>query len=90
MKKTFVGIGFGPIQAGLFVKEAADSGRFSEIVVSEVDAELVDAVRAAGIQEVESVGFALEIRSEQGQTLFQTENITLPLVYPEEPEEPEE
>lgn len=45
MKKTFAGFGFGPIQSGLFAKEAADAAVFDEIVVSEVDAALVDAVR---------------------------------------------
>jgi mannitol-1-phosphate 5-dehydrogenase len=43
---VFVGFGFGPIQAGLFVKEAFDSGNFSRIAVAEIDAELVEAVRA--------------------------------------------
>lgn len=45
MKHTFVGFGFGPIQSGLFAKEAAESGRFDEIVVAEVDGVLVDALR---------------------------------------------
>ena len=45
MRHTFVGFGFGPIQSGLFAKEAADSGRFDEIVVAEVDGALVDALR---------------------------------------------
>jgi mannitol-1-phosphate 5-dehydrogenase len=43
---TFVGFGFGPIQSGLFAKEAFQSGNFSRIVVAEIDTELVDAVRA--------------------------------------------
>jgi mannitol-1-phosphate 5-dehydrogenase len=42
----FVGFGFGPIQAGLFVNEAYKSGNFSRIVISEVDPKLVDAIRA--------------------------------------------
>lgn len=46
--KTFVGFGFGPIQSGLFLYEAARSGRFDRLVVAEVDQALVDAVRAAG------------------------------------------
>jgi mannitol-1-phosphate 5-dehydrogenase len=41
----FTGFGFGPIQAGLFAKEAFESGNFSRIAVAEVDAELVEAVR---------------------------------------------
>jgi len=41
----FTGFGFGPIQAGLFVKEAHQSGNFSRIVIAEIDQQLVDAVR---------------------------------------------
>jgi len=40
------GFGFGAIQGGLFVKEAYSSAHFSRIVVSEIDAALVDAVKA--------------------------------------------
>jgi mannitol-1-phosphate 5-dehydrogenase len=43
---VFVGFGFGPIQAGLFTKEAFESGNFRRIVVAEIDQRLVDAVRA--------------------------------------------
>jgi len=43
---TLTGFGFGPIQAGLFAKEAFQSGNFARIVVAEIDAELVEAVRA--------------------------------------------
>lgn len=46
--KTFVGFGFGPIQSALFLYEAARSGHFSRFVIAEVDAGLVEAVRAAG------------------------------------------
>jgi mannitol-1-phosphate/altronate dehydrogenase len=45
---TFVGFGFGPIQAGLFAKEAFQSGHFRRIVVAEIDQRLVDAVRSGG------------------------------------------
>ena len=48
MEHIFVGFGFGPIQAGLFAKEARESGRFSKIVVSEVDPVLVAALRGNG------------------------------------------
>jgi len=44
----FTGFGFGPIQGGLFVKEAFASGNFKRIVISEIDQKLVDAVRAGG------------------------------------------
>jgi len=43
---VFTGFGFGPIQGGLFAKEAFASGNFSRIVVTEIDAELVGAVKA--------------------------------------------
>ena len=42
----FFGFGFGPIQGGLFAKEAFQSGNFTRIVVAEIDTQLVDAVRA--------------------------------------------
>lgn len=45
MNRTLVGFGFGAIQAGLFIKEARDSGNFSRIVVAETDPELVRAIR---------------------------------------------
>lgn len=45
---TFVGFGFGPIQAGLFLAEAHLSGNFNRLVVAEVVPEVVAAVRAAG------------------------------------------
>lgn len=43
---VFVGFGFGPIQGGLFAKEAFQSGSFQRIVLAEIDPQLVDAVRA--------------------------------------------
>ncbi len=43
---VFTGFGFGPIQGGLFAKEAFESGNFARIVVAEIDAELVGAVKA--------------------------------------------
>jgi len=45
-KHAFTGFGFGPIQAGLFVKEAYQSGNFTRIVAAEIDQELIDALRA--------------------------------------------
>ncbi len=44
----FTGFGFGPVQGGLFVKEAFASGNFKRIVISEIDQKLVDAIRASG------------------------------------------
>lgn len=46
--RIFVGFGFGPIQAGLFLFEAWRSGRFDRLVVAEVDTDLVTALRRAG------------------------------------------
>ena len=48
MPATFVGFGFGPIQTGLMLLEAMESGSFTRFVVAEVDQGLVDAVRGAG------------------------------------------
>ncbi len=47
-KRTFVGFGFGPIQAGLFLYESFRSGNFGRLVAAEVRPEVVDAVARAG------------------------------------------
>jgi mannitol-1-phosphate 5-dehydrogenase len=47
-KGTFVGIGFGPIQSGLFLYEAFRSGGFNRLVVAEVVPDLVAAVNRSG------------------------------------------
>jgi len=46
--RTFVGFGFGAIQAGLFLYEAYHSRNFGRLVVAEVVPEMVDAVRGGG------------------------------------------
>ena len=46
-RRTFVGFGFGPIQTGLFLSEAFASCRFGRLVVAEVMADLVAAIRGA-------------------------------------------
>lgn len=46
-KKTFVGFGFGPIQSGLFLYEAFQSGAFKRLVVAEINPHLVGALRRA-------------------------------------------
>ena len=48
--RTFVGFGFGPIQAGLFLSEALATGRFGRLVVAEVMSDLVAAIRRSGGQ----------------------------------------
>lgn len=47
-RRRFVGLGFGPIQAGLFVYEAHVSGIFAAPLVVDVRADLVQALRANG------------------------------------------
>lgn len=47
-RHTFVGFGFGAIQAGLFLYEAFHSGAFRRMVVAEVMPDVVAAVRGAG------------------------------------------
>lgn len=55
MKKTFLGIGAGPIQTGIFVAGAWRGG-FDRIVLAEVDPEIVRTVRAAGSITVNTAG----------------------------------
>jgi mannitol-1-phosphate 5-dehydrogenase len=43
--RTYVGFGFGAIQAGLFLHEAFESGNFQRLVVAEVLPDIVAAVR---------------------------------------------
>ena len=45
--KTFLGIGAGPIQTGIFVS-GASAGNFDRIVLADVDTELVAAIRKSG------------------------------------------
>lgn len=47
-KRTFVGFGFGAIQAGLFLYEAFRSGGFRRLVTAEIMPSVVKAVREAG------------------------------------------
>jgi mannitol-1-phosphate 5-dehydrogenase len=46
--RTYVGFGFGAIQAGLFLYEAFHSGNFGRLVVAEVLPEVVQGLRRAG------------------------------------------
>ena len=48
MRRTYIGFGFGPIQAGLFVHEARRAGDFDRYVISEIDPALVSALRRSG------------------------------------------
>lgn len=47
MSGTFLGVGLGPIQTGIFL-DGARRGGFARLVIAEVDAAVVDAVRRAG------------------------------------------
>ncbi len=47
-QRCFAGFGFGPIQSGLFLYEAFRTGRFSRLVVAEVDDRIVELLRASG------------------------------------------
>ncbi|MDD4101047.1 MAG: hypothetical protein PHU80_00250 [Kiritimatiellae bacterium] len=71
MEHVFVGFGFGPIQSGLFAKEAYAGGRFSEIAVAEVDPALVAAVR--GNKDC----YALNVATADGIEQVQIEGVTL-------------
>jgi mannitol-1-phosphate 5-dehydrogenase len=46
-KKTFVGFGFGAIQAGLFLFEAYKAGKFHELSVAEVVPEIIRSIRSS-------------------------------------------
>jgi len=67
---TFVGIGFGPIQAGLFLYEAAQSGAFDRLVASEILADKVQAVTSAG-------RYALNIAHADHVKSVEIESVTL-------------
>ena len=67
----FTGFGFGPIQGGLFAKEAFQSGNFSRIAVAEIDADLVDAVRA------NNGSYYVNIAKSDGIETIQIDNVKL-------------
>ena len=70
-KHILTGFGFGPIQGGLFVKEAFESSGFERIVVAEVDQTLVDAVRADGNR------YSLNVARADGIETVKIENVEL-------------
>ncbi|MDD3153313.1 MAG: hypothetical protein PHS41_00480 [Victivallaceae bacterium] len=55
MGKTFLGIGCGPIQTGIYVAGAAQ-GHFDRIVLADVDTALVKAIRSSGSITVNTAG----------------------------------
>ena len=70
----FTGFGFGPIQGGLFVKEAFDSGNFKWIVISEIDQKLVDAVRADG------GSYYVNVAKSDGIEALKIDNVEKPII----------
>ena len=69
--RTFLGFGFGPIQAGLFVSEAFVGGDFSRLAVAEIDQGLVDAVR-------ENVGcYSVNIAGADGVKVRRVEGVEI-------------
>ena len=68
---VFTGFGFGPIQGGLFAKEAFQSGNFTRIVVAEIDADLVDAVKA------NNGGYYVNIAKADGIEPLRIDNVEL-------------
>ncbi len=78
MKKTFLGIGLGPIQTGIFL-DGAFRGGFDRLVIADVDAALIQAVR--------SNGGAIQINI-ASNTAIHTETITGVEIYnPSVPED---
>ncbi|MBN1816929.1 MAG: hypothetical protein JW828_06185 [Sedimentisphaerales bacterium] len=71
MKHVLVGFGFGPIQAGLFVNEAFQSGNFSQIAVAEIDPILVDTVRKNGGR------YGINVAASDGVLVRQIEGVRL-------------
>ena len=69
MARTFVGIGFGPIQSGLFLLEAHRSGNFDRLVVAEIVPEIVKAVRHAGGRFAVNVARSAGIETQQVEGL---------------------
>jgi mannitol-1-phosphate 5-dehydrogenase len=70
--RTFVGFGFGPIQAGLFLYEAFRSGNFNRLVAAEVLPEVVAAVRRAGGSYRVNIATrtGIEVREVRGVEIF--------------------
>ena len=71
-RRTFVGFGFGAIQAGLFLYEAGRSGNFERLVVAEIVPEVVEALRRAqGCYRVNvATGCGIEAREVRGIEIF--------------------
>ena len=71
MHHILTGFGFGPIQAGLFVKEAFASNNFDRIVIAEIDQRLVEALRQEGGE------YHVNVAQKKGIEVKKIENIEL-------------
>jgi len=82
---TYVGIGFGAIQAGLFLYEAHRSGHFARLVVAEVMPDMVSAIRAAGGTFSINIAHADQVESVHAD---QVESVTIGPVEVYNPNDP--
>jgi hypothetical protein len=73
--KTFLGVGLGPIQTGIFL-DGASRGGFDRMVIAEVDAALISSVRAAdGIIRISIAGQdAVTARTIRGIEIYSPAN----------------
>jgi mannitol-1-phosphate 5-dehydrogenase len=78
-QRTYVGLGFGAIHAGLFLYEAFQSGHFGRLVVAEIVPDLVAAVRR------NEGRFSLNIANHDG-----IERVSIGPVQIEDPAQPED
>ena len=62
--RTFIGFGFGAIEAGLFLYEAFHSENFKRLIVAEIKTDAVDALRASGGLYTINVAYEDRVESE--------------------------
>ena len=70
-KHVLTGFGFGPIQSGLFLKEAFESGNFDRFAVAEVDQKLVNVLKA------NNGSYFLNVAKADGIEVVRIDNIEL-------------
>ena len=75
-ERTFVGFGFGAIQAGLFLYEAFRSGRFDKLVVAEIIPDVVRALNDNGGRYMVNIATASGIEQHEvsGVILYNPKN----------------
>ncbi len=69
--RTYVGFGFGAIQAGLFAYEACRSGNFERLVIAEVLPDVVAAVRRSG------GNYRLNVATRHGLQVYEVRNLEI-------------